>query len=951
MSEKLNGVNDKKEFYKNSLNLPSTDFPQKAKLGEREPEILRFWQENKIYYKMLKQNEGKPLFVFHDGPPYANGHIHYGTILNKILKDFVVKYQNMKGRKCKFIPGWDCHGLPIEIHVEKEYGKSSDPIETRSRCTQFAEKWYKIQRVEFIRLGVFGTWDEPYLTMTPEYEEVIVKSIGAFVKRGAIYQAKKPVYWCTHDKTALAEAEIEYKSHISPSIYVKYPVIDREKFTTLFEIKDNYKPIYVVIWTTTPWTLPASLAIAVHPEFSYTLYELKEELLMIAEYRSAPMFMELGLTPKQVGETIQGKLLENLKTKHPFIEEREIPLVLADYVTLDAGTGCVHTAPGHGQEDYMTGIKYGLPAYAPVDEEGKFLDEVKYWGGMNVWEANPKIVEYLYKTGMLLNKPGDFIEHQYPCCWRCKNPIIFRATPQWFISMDKTGIREEALKEIEKVRWIPDWGKERIRSMMEVRPDWCISRQRVWGVPLPFFHCKDCNTPLLDDKVIEHVATLIGKNGADLWFKYPPEELLPKNTKCKECGSTNFEKDNNIVDVWFESGVSWAAVCYNKPDLGVPVDLYLEGSDQHRGWFHTSLLTGIGIVDSAPYKIVLTHGFVVDEEGKPYSKSEIARRKEAGEKIEYIEPEQFFKEYGAEILRLWTMSEDFRYDIRFGLNIIKGLKESYFKIRNTFRFLLGNISDFKEEYIIPYEELEEIDRWALAKLYEVIISIDRFYENYEYHKIFHALVEFLSVDMSAFYLDILKDRLYCEAKEGKRRRSAQTSLYYITRDLCRAIAPILSFTMEEVWKYIPGNNDKPESVFLAGFPVLEGRWENKQLLERWHEIRKIKSVVNKKLEELRRNKVIGSSLDAEVTIKAGSTVYNLLNQYVDSLNEIMIVSKVNLIYESSFEANTIEVEGEKAKGGKCIRCWNYREEVGKTEREIPEVCYRCEKVIKQLETK
>jgi isoleucyl-tRNA synthetase len=923
--------------YKNTIKLPRTEFPMKAALARREPEFLDFWKKNSIYDKLLEQTKDNEPFVFHDGPPYANGTIHHGHILNKVLKDMVVKYRSMTGRHVRYVPGWDCHGLPIELNAERELGKpadDADKLSIRKRCHDFAMKWSNEQREEFIRIGVFGTWDAPYRTVQPEYEKTIADSLAVFVERDMVYRGYKPVHWCADCGTALAEAEVEYQDHSSPSVYVLYDMLDREKAHQLFGIEDDGTPLHAMIWTTTPWTLPASLAIAVNPKYQYRVFQTDGRRVIIAEDMHEATFKFSKKEGRPIGNSVPGARLEKLECKHPFID-RKIPILRADYVTLEAGTGCVHTAPGHGQDDYVLCSNNGIEVYAPVDAEGRFTDEVPEWEGQTVWEANPKIVQFLDDRGVLFNPVGQKLKHQYPACWRCKKPIIFRATPQWFISMDKDNLREKALKEIDKTRWIPAWGRDRIFGMIENRPDWCISRQRVWGVPLPFFFCQDCGASLVDAGVVRHVANIFGEHGSDEWWKREASELLPDGTICGECKSTKFVKEENIIDVWFESGVSWAAVCRDRDGLGVPVDLYLEGSDQHRGWFHTSLLTGVGTMDAAPYKAVLTHGFICNEKGEILSKSQ----------KNFVPPRKTIEAQGAEILRLWVSYEDYRSDIAFSKVIIKSLTESYRKIRNTQRFLLGNLQDFKPARdMVPINDMLELDRWMLARFGKYLGRLDSAYKDYNFHHVFHQTIELVTVDVSSFYADIVKDRLYCEEPGGLSRRAAQTVLYILARDMARVLAPVLSFTSEDVWKFLPGEDDKPESVFLAGFPKGDEAWEDEELLERWSAIRAIRSVVTKELEELRTAGAIGNSLQASVTIKASGETLELLKDVgEENLSDVFLVSEL-AIEEGSKE---IEVEAKKTEAAKCPRCWRHGHGVGEVA-EHPGLCARCGAVVNDL---
>lgn len=925
------------DLYKKSICLPKTDFPMKAALARREPEFISFWASNSIYEKLIEKNRGNEPFVFHDGPPYANGGIHHGHILNKVLKDIVVKYRSLKGNLVRYIPGWDCHGLPIELNAERELGKpkdTDDKLSIRKRCEQFALKWSNRQMEEMKRLGVFSLWEEAYRTIDRDYEETIANELAAIVDEGMLYRGRKPVYWCASCRTALAEAEVEYHDHESPSVYVKYACIDKDRFREALGLEDDGKPLSVMIWTTTPWTLPASLVVAVHPSYKYRAFEVEGERVVIAEEMAKTTFEECGVEAEAVGKAVEGAALEKLRCAHPFID-REIPILLADYVTLEAGTGCVHTAPGHGQEDYVLCAEHGIDVYAPVDENGRFEDDVERWKGEMVWDANPKIVSFLHESGVLLNPPGQTLDHQYPACWRCKQPIIFRATPQWFVSMDETGLRKAALEQIDETRWIPPWGRDRIYGMVEGRPDWCISRQRLWGVPLPFFFCDGCGESLVDGDVIRHVAKIFGESGSDEWFARDAADLLPEGTKCAKCGGASFTKEENIVDVWFESGVSWAAVADRREGLSVPVDLYLEGSDQHRGWFHTSLLASTATRRRAPYKAVLTHGFICNEKGEILSKSQ----------KNFVPPKKTIDQQGAEILRLWVGYEDYRSDIAFSQDIIKSLVDSYRKIRNTFRFMLGNLAGFDPDRDrVPLEEMPELDRWMLARFTKYLNRLDRGYGDYNFHHVFHATIELVTVELSSFYLDIIKDRLYCESPGGSHRRSAQTVLFTMARDMARALAPVLSFTSEDVWRSLPGGEDKPESVFLAGYPEVDPAWEDPELLEKWGALREVRREVTKVLEGMRRDGEIGNALQAEVTVKASGEILALLERIGDELlTEIFLVSKAS-VEEGDGE---VQVAARASDASKCPRCWRLGNGVGEDGKH-PELCVRCAGVVEEM---
>ncbi len=919
------------EKVKETLNLPQTAFSMKAKLSQKEPALIKKWERMNLYPKIQKKREKSPTFVLHDGPPYANGNIHLGTALNKILKDFIVKTKTMQGYKSPYLPGWDCHGLPIEIKVDQLLGdkkRELSIIEIREECRKYAEIYIEIQRNQFKRLGVFGEWQKPYLTMDPEYEAEVLRHLAAFFASGNVFKGKRPVHWCPHCQTALAEAEIEYKDRKSPSIYVKFPMISdlSQKFPAL-----RGKKISVLIWTTTPWTLPANLAIAFHPNYEYAAFEVDGEVFIAAKRLVPVMADELGFKKTKILTTFLGKEIEGYKARHPFID-RESVFVLADYVTLDQGTGCVHTAPGHGYEDYMTGLAYNLDIYTPVDSEGKFVPQVEKYGGMNVFEANSVIDEDMKKDGTLL-KESELV-HSYPHCWRCKNPVIFRATAQWFISMDKDGLREKVLDEIKKVRWIPPWGEERIANMVSARPDWCISRQRSWGVPIPAFYCHDCGTILADEKITLRVADVFAKQGSNSWFVKKAEELLPPGTKCAQCGSKKFNKENNILDVWFESGASHN-VLGKRPDLPWPSDLYVEGHDQYRGWFNSSLFVGVAAKKASPYRTVITHGFVLDEQGRGMSKS-------LGN---YIEPEEIIRQNGAEVLRLWVAMLNYKEDARFGSEILQRLVEAYRKIRNTWRFMLGNIYDFfSDRESVAAEEMEPLDRWILAKAVEKGKRILQAYEDYEFHVVFHAIYNFFTVDLSSFYLDVIKDRLYCSGKKSVLRRSAQTALFKLLQSTLVLMAPILPFTTEEVWGFLPAFKGKEESIHLEQFPGFDEVWLDRERFQEWEELLLVRDKVLKELEKAREAGLIGNSLEAGVTLSVSPSQEQLLRKYEKELPSLFIVSAVEL---QSQPGEELKVEVAKAPGQKCLRCWNFSSYVG-TSSGYAHFCQRCEEVVKQM---
>ncbi len=929
--------------YKDTLNLPKTDFPMKANLGKLEPMILEKWEKENSYQELRKLKEGKTKYTLHDGPPYANGHIHMGTALNKILKDFIIKSKSMEGFDAAYIPGWDCHGLPIEHQVEKQLGskkKEMSKNKIRELCREFAKKYIDIQRSEFKRLGILGAWENPYLTMSFSYEASIVRELGKFMGSDGLYKGFKPIQWCIRCRTALAEAEVEYAEHESPSIYVKFPVKENpgKKLTAL---KD--KPVSLIIWTTTPWTLPANLAICLHPDFNYSAIETNKEVFIVAEKLAQSVMEKCKIKSFETIQTISGKDLEGIICQHPFID-RKSPVILGKHVTLEHGTGAVHTAPGHGQEDYEIGLKYGLEIYNPVDDDGAFNHSVEFFGGMNVWKANPEINKKLLEDGYLLSEEKTL--HSYPHCWRCKRPILFRATNQWFISMETNNLRKKTLEKIKKTKWFPDWGMERIYNMVENRPDWCISRQRAWGVPITVFYCKVCNEPLKSKEISEHIANLIEKNGADLWFEKKALDLLPEHTTCQKCGAKDFNKETDILDVWFDSGVSHAAVLETNKDLAWPADLYLEGSDQHRGWFQSSMLTAVGTRNKAPYKTVLTHGYVVDGEGKKMSKS-------AGN---VITPDQIIKKSGAEVLRLWVASENYREDIRVSDEILKRLTEAYRKIRNTIRYILGNLNDYNPELNkVNYDDLLEIDKFILHRFYNFSIKISNAYKNFEFHVFYHSLHNFCSIDLSSFYLDVLKDRLYTFPKDSRERRAAQTTMHEIICALVKWIFPILSFTAEEVWEYLPKNKEEPSTIYLSNFPRIKEDFINEKISKKWNQIILLRSEVSKALEIARRDKIIGHSLDAIVTLYSTDDLNTLIPLDEEELKTVFIVSAVektfgredqnqnnNLIFFNSEEISGLKISVGKAPGIKCERCWKFSETVGKNNNH-PKICGCCVK--------
>jgi isoleucyl-tRNA synthetase len=949
----------------------------KGNLAQVEPKMLGFWSERKIYDKLLDKNRAAQKFVFHDGPPYANGHLHAGHALNKVLKDIIVKYRNMSGQLCEMVPGWDCHGLPIEQAAEKRLREKKVDKRTLSReqfleaCRAYALEFVDIQRDEFKRLGAMASWDAPYETLTFDYEAQEIRELATVARNGLLYRKKKPVYWCVTDQTALAEAEVEYDDHDSPSVYVAFrhtrtqgegkPGTLQESFPAL-----KGKDVDFVIWTTTPWTLPANLAIAAHPALEYVFYDLGQRVIVVAKEllpsvlsQVAPeqlahkdvslpaaggAFNVSALTePQRILGYVSGEDLEGYRYQHPFAG-RQGPVILGQHVTLDAGTGLVHTAPGHGQEDYEVGLKYGLDIYNPVKGDGRYDDSVRpaSLAGIKVFEANPQVVDLLGSLGVLLSPKDAKVSHSYPHCWRCHNPIIFRATNQWFIALDgaTTQLRARALREIERVNWIPTWGRDRIHGMLEGRPDWCISRQRTWGVPIPVALCEGCETPLVSPELMERVAAAVEKEGVGVWYRGPLEDFLPPGTACASCGKSTFRKETDILDVWFDSAVSFAAVAQKRPNLGFPVDLYLEGSDQHRGWFHSSLLVSVATRDTAPYRSVLTHGFVVDGQGKKMSKS-------LGNTIA---PEQIIKQYGAEVVRLWVASSDYRDDVRLSDQILKGLAEGYRKIRNTLRYALSNLYDFDPgRDKVEVDEMLPLDRWAREKLAALSERVKEAYKNYEFHLVYHAVVEFCGAELSAVYFDILKDRLYTSRADGKARRSAQTVLHEIAHDLVLLLAPIMSFTAEEAWQLLPGRTT--ESVFLAPLPTTSVV-RDPDLMVKYEELFAVRSAVQKVLEAARRDKVIGSSLEARVVLSCHGEARGVLEAYRDELPSLFIVSQVEVADSPGPKAQsvsgvlgggaTLSIEVHPAQGAKCPRCWTYTQEVAQG----APVCKRCEEALR-----
>ncbi len=929
--------------YKNTLNLPLTEFAMKANLPQREPLQLKEWDDKKIYQKLREQSKGRELFILHDGPPYANGHLHMGHAINKILKDIIVRSRQMAGFDAPYVPGWDCHGLPIEHNVDKSLGekkKQMTDVQIRRECRSYAAKFVDIQREEFKRFGVMGEWDKPYLTMNYPYEARIAKECGEFALSGDMFLGKKPIYWCYSCQTALAEAEIEYHDHTSPSIFVKFPVKD-DLSGLLTGVKED---VFIVIWTTTPWTIPANLGVCLHPDFSYAAVRTKNHgILVMAKDLVDQVMKTFGIEDYIVMGDLSSRDLEHKRCKHPFYD-RDSLIILGNHVTLEAGTGCVHTAPGHGADDHLVGEKYGLDCYSPVEDNGVFSTDVEFFSGEFIFKANKKINEKLTSLNLLLKNEN--LSHSYPHCWRCKNPVIYRATPQWFISMDKMGLRQKSLEEINNVVWIPSWGRERIYSMIENRPDWCLSRQRSWGVPIPVFHCKSCKEIYVTRDSVDKVHQLFCEYSSDVWFEKEAGDLMPENAKCGKCGSLEFTKDHNILDVWFDSGVSHAAVLEEREGLSRPADMYLEGSDQHRGWFHSSLLTSVGRTGKAPYKAVLTHGFVVDENGRKMSKS-------VGN---VVAPDTVIKQYGADVLRLWATSADYRGDVSISNNIMRQLSDAYRRIRNTCRFILGNFSDFdvsKDKR--PVKEMSELDRFILHRLHQVVKRARSSYDKYEFHSIYHTLHNFCVIDLSAFYLDIIKDRLYTSPPADPLRRDAQTAMLMILDALVKIMAPILPFTADEIYQHMPKGPDHKESIHLEPMVEPNEDWEDNTLSDKWEKILVLRSEVTKALEDARVNKRIGHSLDASLEIKLPDSELKIqVQNLTENLNDIFIVSDARLVNsiedETAYKGKEIEgliIKVTKAEGQKCDRCWRFDTTIG-NDPVHKTACGRCAAALKKI---
>jgi isoleucyl-tRNA synthetase len=925
---------------KKTLNLPKTDFPMKAGLPQNEPKQLVAWQESHLYERILEAHKGKPLFVLHDGPPYPTGTIHLGTGLNKILKDMIVKSKSMAGHYAPFVPGWDCHGLPIETQVEKELGGKGKvaPTEFRRLCREFATRYVEQHKRDFKRLGVLGRWNDPYLTMNHDYEAVVACALLDFMEKGIVYRGRKPVYWCIHDRTALAEAEVEHHDYTSASVWVRFALVGGGKSDAV-RIGD----VSAVIWTTTPWTLPHNRALAFHPDFDYVVLETERGALLLAGDRIAALQAECGIKAVRVRSHWKGRDFEGAKFQHPFLP-LQVPGILAEYVTLDQGSGIVHTAPGHGSDDFLSGQKYGLEIYAPLDDKGVYLEGLPQYKGKNVFDANPIIVKLLDDREALLGH-HDYT-HSYPHCWRCHNPVIYRATEQWFIRMDQAArgndktLRAEALEEIHGVKWIPAWGEERIYEMIEKRPDWCISRQRFWGVPIIVFYCEGCGTRLENFAALRSVVKWFEREGADAWYKHTAEELLPAGTKCS-CGAGAWRKENDILDVWFDAGSSHLAVLQGDE---WPADAYLEGPDQYRGWFQSSLLIATGLRDRAPYRSVVTHGWTLDEQGRPMSKS-------LGN---VVLPSEICEKWGADMLRLWVASQEYQADVKMSERVMTQLSDAYRKIRNTFRFALGNLYDFEPvRDALANEQLDEIDRWMLERTADLVKKCREWYAAYDFHRAHHAIHDYCVVDLSAFYFDVLKDRLYTKAARNQSRRSAQTAVWKIASALVRLAAPILVFTAEEIWKHLPKLPTEAESVHLQTFPdeaALRAGLDAKTKAD-WEKLHAFRAAVLQDLERARAQKFISSSLEAKIRLRSKSSYLKLFQNHAKDLPALFIVSQVEISTSDESvhsPAPPFHAEVLRADGAKCARCWNHSMHVGENTR-YPAICERCSEALAEIE--
>jgi len=941
--------------YKDTINLPRTNFSMKANLSQLEPAMQGRWEEMDLYGKIRQARCGRPKYVLHDGPPYPTGELHIGTGLNKILKDFVVRFATMRGFDAPFVPGWDCHGLPIELQVLQELGEKRERLsrgEIRALCRKHALKFVEVQRRQFKSLGVNGDWDAPYLTLNKDYEAGIIEVFERMVAGGFVYRDLKPIHWCYHCRTALAEAELEYNDILGPSIYVNFPM--ESDVASLFNVRDDDE-VSILIWTTTPWTLPANLAIAVHPQAPYAAVRYRHPrsgastVSIMADVAVEPLMHLVGVGDYERLGQVEGHQLEGLRYRHPFMD-RTSPIVTADYVSLMEGTGCVHTAPGHGTEDYEIGLAHGLDILSPVDERGYFTRKAGMFAHQHIEEGDHTIVAHLTEAGHMLHHCE--ATHSYPHCWRCHNPVIFRATDQWFVRMDHDGFRQRAQEAIERAKWVPQWGAERIKSMVAERPDWCISRQRSWGVPIPAFYCKECGEVLLNDRTISHVRKVFAQLGADSWFEDEnAERFLPEGTKCERCGASDWRKETDIFDVWFESGSSHNSVCRKHPDLAFPADVYLEGTDQYRGWFQLSLLPSLAAWGKAPFRMVLTHGFVVDEHGRKMSKS-------LGNFISVAEGIQMFH---AEILRLWTSSVDFRSQISVSVDYIrKNMVDAYRRVRNTFRFLLGNVADFDPaEDSVPCADMPEIDRWALDQTARLVQAVTDAFQQYQFHRVFTLIHNFCAVQMSSVYLDVLKDRLYCSAPTWRERRSAQTVLHHVLQTLVRLCAPILVHTAEEVWSHIKHRDEDVESVHLSHWPEPKAEWLDDELHCRWERILAVRDDVARAIEALRDEKLVAKSMEATVTLWANDEqLRNILSEHQEDLSELLMVSELMILEQQPPQDQvSAMMRGEKeptlliaaapSVHPKCARCWNLRPSVGQ-DGEHPHICARCARAVREV---
>jgi isoleucyl-tRNA synthetase len=928
---------------KKTVNLPRTDFSMKANLAQMEPKMLERWQTEGLYEKIRAARAGRPQYVLHDGPPYANGEIHLGTAFNKILKDFVVKSKTMQGYDSPYVPGWDCHGLPIEAKVDNMLGSRKakmTAVEIRAECRKYAAKYVDLQRRDFVRVGVLGRWRDPYLTMSAQFESTIAGAFVEFLDRGYVYKGLKSVNWCIHDRTALAEAEIEYENHTSPSIWVRFAL---SSDPALIDPALAGRKVYGVIWTTTPWTIPANVGIAYHPKFEYVAAQVGGDVYIVALELLKATADKLGWSDPKVIAGFRGDKLEGAIFRHPFLERDSLG-ILAGHVTLEQGTGAVHTAPGHGQEDFEVGAKYGLPVFCPVDPAGKFFHAEGAAGrlpeeiiGKTVWQANPIVIDILKSHAALLGQED--LAHSYPHCWRCHHATIFRATEQWFIGMDRNDLRARALHAIQQVKWMPEWGEERISNMIATRPDWCISRQRVWGVPIVVFYCENCQEPLTDRKVLDRVVALFAEHSADVWHERSAAELIGPDVACSRCQGREFRKETDILDVWFDSGVSNLAVLTEQNGLPWPANMYLEGADQYRGWFHSSLLVGVALRGEAPYKECATNGWTLDEQGRAMSKSLGIG----------IHPDQIIPKYGADVLRLWAASVDFTEDVRLSDTILLRLSEAYRKYRNTFRWALGNLSDFDPARdAVPAAEMAEIDRWVLLRAEDLVSKCRAWYGEFAFHKVYRAVYDFMATELSAVYIDASKDRLYTAATKSPKRRGSQTAIHRITYALVRLVAPLLAFTTEEVWGYLPKPTGAPESVHLAIFPEPEELTEDftvaqRARLEDWEKLMAVRDQVLKSLELARQLKFIGAPLEARLRLKADNDIFPLLDKYLDDLPGLFIVSQVALEHSSG----PLTAEVERAAGEKCERCWKYTTDVGQ-DSEFPTVCAACKEAVRKM---